>query len=179
MQIFIGLGNPGSRYELSRHNAGFLVLDNLRQVLECPEFSDKKKLFSQVCKTKQAVFVKPQTFMNESGTAAQAVLKFYEKKLDASGYQDVYVIHDDLDLELGTYKIQYGVGPKAHNGLLSVYQHLKTQNFWHVRIGVDSREGDRSVPPQAYVLERFSPTQLDVFKGVRQKVVTELVQKVQ
>lgn len=180
MQIIVGLGNPGNRYELSRHNAGFLVLDNLRQVLECSEFSEKKKLHSQICKLPSAVFVKPQTYMNESGSAVQAVLNFFNTgSVSDAGYKNLFVIHDDLDIPLGSYKIQYGVGPKGHNGLLSIYQHLKTENFWHVRVGVDSRDGDRTIPPQTYVLDQFTPQQLDTFKGVVQKIVTELVQKIQ
>lgn len=181
MNIFVGLGNPGSRYELTRHNAGFMVLDNLSKVLECPEFTHNKKVFSDTCKVKDAIFVKPQTFMNDSGRAVQSILSFYKMDVEAKktgGYHNLFVVHDDLDIPLGTFKIQYGIGPKGHNGLLSLYQNLGTQNFWHIRVGVDTREGDRTLPPQTYVLEKFSPEEMEVFNRVKIDVVKELIQRV-
>jgi peptidyl-tRNA hydrolase, PTH1 family len=181
MNVIVGLGNPGARYQLSRHNAGLLILDNLRQVLECPKYSKNTRILCDVCKQRENIFVKPQTFMNESGKAVKAALDFYKIKANdqsGAGYQNLFVIHDDLDLALGTYKIQYGIGPKAHNGLLSVYQYLGTQNFWHVRVGVDSRLGDRNQPSQAYVLEQFSPQELEKFYQVRFELVKELQQKI-
>ena len=178
--MFIGLGNPGSRYEGTRHNAGFMILDNLRQVLECSQFTSSKKLFSDVCKVKDTIFVKPQTFMNETGRAVQAALSYYDKESsnEAGGYKQLFVIHDDLDLPLGTYKIQYGTGPKGHNGLLSIYQHLKTENFWHIRVGIDSRNGERTIVPQVYVLQKFSPQELEKFNQMKFNLVKELIQKV-
>jgi PTH1 family peptidyl-tRNA hydrolase len=178
--MFIGLGNPGTRYEYTRHNAGFVILENLRQVLECPKFTSSKKIFADVCKVKEAVFIKPQTFMNESGKAVKAALSYYDKQAskEAGGYQNLFVIHDDLDLPLGTYKIQYGTGPKGHNGLLSIYQHLKTENFWHIRVGIDSRDGDRTIAPQVYVLQKFTPQELEKFNQMEHNLVKELIQKV-
>jgi len=179
--MFIGLGNPGSRYDSTRHNAGFVILENLRKVLECPQFTSSKKVFADVCKIKNVLFVKPQTFMNESGKAVKAALTYYsdsDTAQETGGYKNLFVIHDDLDLPLGTYKIQYGIGPKGHNGLLSIYQHLKTQNFWHIRVGVDSRQGDRSIPPQEYVLQRFSPQELEKFYQMEHILVQELIQKI-
>lgn len=177
MNIIVGLGNPGDRYAATRHNAGLLILDNLRQVLECPKYTSNKRISSDVCKTSQAIFIRPQTFMNESGKAIRAALDFYKASSEAEkegGYHNLFVIHDDLDLQLGTYKIQYGIGPKGHNGLLSTYQYLGTQNFWHIRVGVDSRAGDRSMPPQTYVLERFSPIEQEKFNQVMFELVKEL-----
>lgn len=179
MNIIVGLGNPGDIYQFSRHNAGFMVLDNLSSVLECPDFTNEKKVSARICKNQTSLFIKPETFMNESGKAVRAVLDYYFSDLDkTSGYKNLYILHDDLDLELGSYKIQYGIGPKGHNGLLSVYQYLGTSNFWHVRIGVDSRMGDRSMPPQAYVLQRFTPEQLEKFYQVRIEIVKELLARI-
>ncbi|GIK84446.1 MAG: peptidyl-tRNA hydrolase [Patescibacteria group bacterium] len=181
MNIIVGLGNPGSRYELTRHNAGFLILDNLRQVMECPKFTSNKRIFSDVCKVDTSIFIKPQTFMNESGKAVRSALDFYKlltKGSKEGGFHNLFVIHDDLDLELGSYKIQYGTGPKGHNGLLSVYQHLGTQNFWHVRVGVDSRQGERSIPPDVYVLEKFAPQELEKVNQVKFDLVKELLQRI-
>jgi PTH1 family peptidyl-tRNA hydrolase len=182
MNIIVGLGNPGSRYENTRHNAGFLVLDNLSQVLDCSGFTTQKKMFAEVCKNKESIFIKPQVFMNDSGKSVRGALDFYklgEEGKKEGGYHNIFVIHDDLDLPLGTYKIQYGIGPKGHNGLLSIYQHLGTQNFWHVRVGIDTRNGDRTIPPQTYVLEQFSPQELEKFNQIKIEIVKELVQKIQ
>ena len=181
MNVIVGLGNPGSRYDLTRHNAGFDILDNLRQVMECPAYTSNKRIFADVCKATEKLFLKPQTFMNESGRAVRSALEFYKIIPQASqegGFHNLFVIHDDLDLPLGTYKIQYGIGPKGHNGLLSIYQHLGTQNFWHVRIGIDSRAGDRTMPPQTYVLEKFTPQELEKFNQVKFELVKELQQKI-
>jgi len=181
MNIIVGLGNPGSRYELTRHNAGLMILDNLSQVLECDKYSSNKRIFSDVCKLKESVFIKPQTFMNESGKAVQGALSYYkatDEYKKEGGYHNLFIIHDDLDLPLGTYKIQYGIGPKGHNGLLSIYQYLGTQNFWHIRVGVDTRNGNRIIPPQQYVLERFSPEEFQVFNKTKIELVKELMQKV-
>lgn len=181
MNIIVGLGNPGDNYEFSRHNAGFMILDNLKEVMQCSKYTANKKIYADICKAKEAVFVRPQTFMNESGKAVQGAITFYKIEKNAKkegGYHNLFVIHDDLDLSLGSYKIQYGVGPKGHNGLLSIYQTLGTQNFWHVRVGVDNREGERTIPPQKYVLEKFPPNEFEVFKQVRFDLVKELMQKV-
>ncbi|MBP7842917.1 aminoacyl-tRNA hydrolase [Candidatus Woesebacteria bacterium] len=181
MNIIVGLGNPGDRYTLTRHNSGFMILDNLRQVLECPKYTSNKRISSDVCKTTHSIFVRPQTFMNESGKAVRAALDFYKVTGEAEkegGYHNLFIIHDDLDLELGSYKVQYGIGPKGHNGLLSIYQHLGTQNFWHVRVGVDSRGGDRSMPPQTFVLERFSSLEQEKFNQVMFELVKELMQRI-
>lgn len=182
MNIIVGLGNPGTAYTFTRHNVGTMILDNLRQVLECPQFTSNKRIFADVCKSQTNFFIKPQTFMNESGKAVRAALDFYkisQQAEESGGYRNLFVIHDDLDLELGSYKIKYGIGPKGHNGLLSIYQHIGTQNFWHVRVGVDNRQGDRTMPSQTYVLERFSAYEMEKLIQVKFDLVKELVQRLQ
>lgn len=179
MNILVGLGNPGDRYMMTRHNAGAIVLDNLRKVMQCSEFNSNTRIFCDVCKTGENIFIKPQVFMNESGKAVRSAIDFYKvgDQADSGGYKNLFVIHDDLDMTLGTYKIQYGIGPKAHNGLLSIYQHLGTRNFWHVRVGIDSRELERNIPPTTYVLETFTPLELEKFRQVEMELVKELQQK--
>ncbi len=144
MKYLFGLGNPGERYQSSRHNTGFLLADKLQQRLEFPEFKLQSKVQALVSKRQQLIIAKPQTFMNESGRAVQSMLNFYNE----SSLRNVYIAHDDLDLALGTYKIQFGKGPKIHNGVNSVTQYLKSDQFWHVRIGIDTRQNDRSIPRQ-------------------------------
>lgn len=174
MNIVAGLGNPGDVYKNTRHNAGFDIVQNLSESLGTSKFSLKKKLQAEVSKLDDNVFLQPQTFMNGSGFAVKAVLDFYLDKKQTS-YENLYVIHDDLDLALGEFKIQFGTGPAGHNGLMSIYQHLGTKNFWHVRIGIDTREGSRSISSPVYVLQKFDPQESQKFNTMKIEVVRQLI----
>ncbi len=174
MNIIVGLGNPGDVYRQTRHNAGFEIIDNLTEVMNCPQFSLKKQMKAEVTKINQTIFVKPQTFMNGSGFAVKAVADYFIENGDDK-YKNLYVIHDDLDISLGNFKIKYGSGPIAHNGLMSIYQHLGTKNFWHVRVGIDTRDGERNIEPQTYVLQKFTLSDADKFNTVKTEVVKQLM----
>jgi peptidyl-tRNA hydrolase, PTH1 family len=173
MNIVVGLGNPGEKYQRTRHNAGWLFLDFLVQQESLDGFQLEKKLHSEISKSKDLLLVKPQTFMNDSGKAVQAVLKWYGQ------HDNVFVIYDDLDLELGKYKIQFGSGPKIHNGLNSIREHLGTNEFWSIRIGVDGRSGDRTLPGHVYVLQTFSEEEKQIFEDTLKKINAELKSKMQ
>lgn len=181
MKIFVGLGNPGKEYAQTRHNVGFLVVDQLAKT----NFNHNPKFFAKFAKANfgndEAVFLKPQTYMNDSGKAVRAVLDFYKIPAEKDNnnelaYPELYVIHDDLDIVFGEYKLQFAKGPKVHNGLTSIYQALGTHNFWHVRVGVDSREGNRSIPGKNYVLSKFSQEELNLLEQniaqIRQKLLS-------
>jgi len=163
--IIVGLGNPGDQYYLSRHNLGFMFLDYLQKAQNLEPFVEKKKHKALVSANSNVLLVKPQTFMNLSGEAAQSVCGYYCDQLDAvkdsieKKLDNLIVVHDDLDLEFGSFKLQFGVGPRDHNGLLSIYHHLKTNSFWHLRVGADDRAGDRSIPVEKYVLQPLSTEQ--------------------
>lgn len=152
MKLIVGLGNPGDKYVKTRHNAGFLVVDCLNTKRWT---KSKSGLLEYSWLTPAVELVKPQTFMNESGNAVNYAVKKHGIKPD-----DLYVIHDDLDIKLGEYKIQFGKGPKDHNGVKSVDEALGTDQYWHVRIGVDDRSLDNRIPGEIYVLQDF----LDVEK---------------
>jgi|GEM_PF-135975 len=169
MNYVVGLGNPGTEYQKTRHNVGFMVVDEvLRKV---PEFQGKwsEKFSSHTFKSSDTLFVKPDTFMNDSGKAVREVMDFYKGET-----KNLYVIHDDLDIATGSYKIQLGTGPKVHNGLTSIYTHLHTEEFWHVRVGVDGRNGDRTIPSRDYVLTPFSVTEQEILDDTIQRVSREL-----
>ena len=166
MKMIIGLGNPGIKYEETRHNVGFMVLDKL---VSDGDWKESKKLKGVLKKNTKMVFLKPSTFMNNSGQAVVGALRFYKVQLE-----DMWMVHDDLDLELGEYKIQKGVGPKVHNGLSSVEECLGNKNFWRVRIGVDNRKGERVLPGEEYVLSKFSDVEKRIVDKVILKVVEEL-----
>jgi len=167
MKIVVGLGNPEEKHDGTRHNVGFLVVDKLVK----GEFKREKKFKSLVLKEGEVLFVKPETYMNRSGEAVQAIVNYYSTSVD-----DLYVIHDDLDIRLGDYKIQLGVGPKDHNGVNDVVEKLGNEDFWRVRIGVDGRE-ERGVSGEEYVLQKFSPLERGRLEVVVDEVLRQLIDK--
>lgn len=184
MKIIVGLGNPGEKYHKNRHNTGFIVLDKLAQKLGSTIWKYKKNFKADIIQAKsykgeKFVLVKPQTFINNSGEAVQAVWNYFSKEVSeeelAEGKSSLYVIYDDLDLILGNTKTQLGRGPKVHNGLLSIYQHLKIMKFWHVRVGVDSREGVRDLSGSSYLLQNFSQEERQKLDLVVEQVVDTLI----
>ncbi|MFA7653768.1 MAG: aminoacyl-tRNA hydrolase [Candidatus Magasanikbacteria bacterium] len=165
MKLIVGLGNPGKKYEKTRHNAGFLVLDKLINN-EQLTINQTKKLRSEVAKNKNFILAKPQTFMNESGLAVQALVNFYKIKPE-----DIIVIHDDKDIPLGEYKIQTNRGPAGHNGIKSIIEHLGTQNFRRVRVGIATPEMDKYEDKANFVLEKFSKEELKILNEVMEKII--------
>ena len=149
MKLIVGLGNPGEKYKNNRHNVGFMVVDRLMEL-----------------NLAGVVLAKPQTFMNKSGIAVKKLTKRYPLPPNA-----LYVIHDDLDIELGKYKISLGKGPKVHNGLRSIYEQLGTKDFWHVRIGIDNRlkTGFKGTGEE-YVLENFRPEEKKIINKICQEI---------
>lgn len=168
MKIIVGLGNPGDQYKETRHNAGFMFVDRMSQGLK---FNLDKKFEAEVCKNGNLIFVKPQTFMNDSGRAVRKVMDFYKL-----GTDDLILIHDDLDIKIGEYKIQKGVGPKVHNGVSSVESNVVDRNFLRVRLGVDGRENiDYEVSGADYILGKFSKTEIEVVEDMIEEAADELL----
>lgn len=168
MKAFVGLGNPEDKYQNNRHNVGFMAITFLAKKSNLSVFWQlKPSLQSAVIKTGNILYVKPQIFMNSSGEAIKKVTDFYKISLD-----DLYVFYDDLDIRLGEYKIQKGKGPHDHKGILSIRNKLGSLDFWHIRIGVDSRDPDSRIPGQEYVLQNFADeekTKLqEIFLGLYQ-----------
>lgn len=171
MKIIVGLGNPGTEYTFTRHNVGWLFLDYLAQNNSFSAWHEEKDFSAFIAKGQiegeSILLIKPQTFMNLSGNSVQKVINFYK----ASPTTDLIVVHDDLDLELGKYKITSGVGPRGHNGLLSIYHCLNNKDFLHLRIGTDNRNGDRTIPAINYVLTSFSSSEKEVLNQVFEKII--------
>ena len=175
MKCIVGLGNPGEKYQNNRHNVGFMVVDELQRSLDSArddaKFVFSKKFNAEMIQTKDFILAKPQTFMNDSGVAVAAICNFYKIK-----NEDLYIIHDDLDIQLSNYKIQYGKGPKVHNGLKSVEEKLGIDQFWNVRVGVENREvrGNSGIPGVVYSLQNFSPEEAKIVEVEIGKIVDEL-----
>lgn len=142
----------------------------------------KKKLQGVTCRvhrgSHELIFLKPQTYMNASGESVRAALAWYDRfSTEAGDNQEIprlVIVHDDLDLALGSYKLQFASGPKAHNGLNSIRDHLHTQKFWVARVGIDGRNGDRSIPGEAYVLQPFSAPEQSTLKEISANIASEL-----
>jgi PTH1 family peptidyl-tRNA hydrolase len=163
MEIIIGLGNPGQEYENTRHNAGFMLVDKL--VAEAgASWTENKKFKALIAEAGGIIFVKPQTFMNLSGESVAAILSYYKllpktlgilKSKDADLSEILTVAHDDIDIELGKYKISTDSRSAGHRGVQSIIDRLKTKNFKRIRIGVKSEAHGR-IPTEKFVLMRFS-----------------------
>lgn len=173
MKIIVGLGNPGEQYQYTRHNLGWMVVDELIKNLNIKNKNDKLKLkinnkfnaeiLETTINNKKVLLVKPQTFMNSSGLAVKKIVKFSD---------DLWVIHDDLDLELGTVKIVRNRSSAGHKGVQSVIDHLQSQDFIRFRIGIKNNQTKDS---KDYVLEKFNPEEKLIIK----KVVKETVEKIE
>lgn len=180
MIIIIGLGNPGEKYAHTRHNAGFLMLDEIRKTWGFPEFEFNKKFNAEISEgtykiqdTKyKLLLVKPQTFMNKSCEAVQKILSFY--KLTPN---DIVIIHDDLDLEIGKYKISEKSSAAGHNGVQDIIDKLGTQNFKRIRIGVETSGGriNRQIPGEDFVLQDFTEEEYEKIMDLSQKISEELL----
>ena len=160
--LLIGLGNPGKKYVNTRHNAGFLFVDsfwkNFRDEFGFSEWEFKKKLNAEISigktNSKKIILAKPRTFMNLSGEAAKAILKYYKAKLS-----DLVVVHDEIDLPLGTHRFSTDSSAAGHKGVQNIIDLLGTKNFTRLRIGVDNR-GEKKIQTDKYVLSNFSSTEV-------------------
>jgi PTH1 family peptidyl-tRNA hydrolase len=159
MKLIAALGNPGSQYALTRHNAGFLALDYLigGNGIEAAQRKDNfnalivKGMFKGV----ECMFAYPETFMNESGRAIAAIMQFYKTDIN-----DLIVLHDEIDLPLGTIRLARNSGPAGHNGIKSIIEHLGTMDFRRIRIGIESRTVNRIPPTDVFVLQKFTDEEL-------------------
>lgn len=155
--LIAGLGNPGKEYDKTRHNAGYMLIDKIINNYKFPKLETEEKFSSQITtgillSDIKLILAKPLTFMNNSGDAIQRISKYY--KIPS---QHIYVAHDDLDIDLGEYKIQYTKGPRQHNGINSIERYLGSSAFNKIRIGIENR-GDlrHKITGKDYVLSKFT-----------------------
>lgn len=145
MKLIVGLGNPGKDYVNTRHNVGFMVLDNYDKNLEWHQKGDA--LYTEFNRNNEKIILlKPLTYMNLSGIAVSQFYNFY--KLNSN---DILVIHDDLDLSEGTYRLKYNSSSGGHNGIKSIIEKLNTQEFSRLKIGI----GKNGQDIKDYVLGRL------------------------
>jgi PTH1 family peptidyl-tRNA hydrolase len=151
--LVVGLGNPGREYERNRHNVGAMVADELARR---HDGSWRSKFSGRIAEIRleghKLAVLKPETYMNESGRSVGAAASFFKVDPDA-----VLVVHDESDLELGRLQLRLGGGLAGHNGLRSIAQHLKTQEFLRLRVGVGRPERGDPRPLADWVLANFEP----------------------
>ncbi len=159
MKLIIGLGNPGEKYQNTRHNLGFMVLDELAEKmlsLAKTKWQENKKFNSQFIRIDpQAILVKPQTMMNASGFAVAKLAAFYKVEPE-----NIWIIHDDADLPLGRIKIRLGGGSAGHRGIDSIIEQLGTDKFVRFRFGIggarlDSRSARQANRGKDRLLEKY------------------------
>jgi len=163
-KLLIGLGNPEPKYRNNRHNAGQMFLDYLAQERGLA-WKKRKELKSFMAEDKDVVLAKPLVFMNASGEA----VKLLVQKLLVDT-KDLYVVHDELDLPLGQYKLTFEKSSPLHKGVLSTEQYLKTKDFWRLRIGVDNRNPEHRIEGERYVLQDFSKEEAERLRVVFEEV---------
>ncbi len=158
MKLIVGLGNPGNEYLKTRHNIGFMLLDDL--LLDDFKLNSKMNAMEYVMMigNVKVIFIKPLSYMNLSGTVVRKYLDFY--KIDIN---DVLVIQDDLDMETGKYKMLFNRGDGGHNGIKDIIKNVGSREFLRMKIGISKSDNTST---KDYVLGKFSRDELDKLDGV-------------
>lgn len=163
MKIIVGLGNPGKKFKKTRHNLGFLVLDELQKNLKFEKFKNSKKFLAQISegnfKGEKIILAKPLTFMNNSGKTVRLILENFKLKSE-----NLWVLHDDLDILFGKIKISFGKSSAGHKGVESIIEEIKTKNFVRFRIGI--KTPNQKKEKKFFVLSRFTPKEEKIFKKI-------------
>ena len=161
MKLIVGLGNPGREYENTRHNVGFMVIDKLQEKQNLSDFKVFKK--GLISKNKDVILLKPQTYMNLSGESVREVVDFFKIK-----EEDIIVVHDDLDIPVGSLRLRENCSAGGHNGIKNIILHLGNQNFKRMRLGVSK---NKLIDTKDYVLSNFNKEEKEILDGVIDKAV--------
>lgn len=168
MKLIVGLGNPGEKYEKTRHNLGFLVVERFLHDFEPiakTVWEDSKKFKSDIAQiswdngatSENVILAKPKTYMNNSGMAARLLSDFYKVVPE-----DIWIVHDEIDLPIGSMKIRFGGAAAGHHGVESIIESLKTDKFWRFRLGIGQQKGHGTIADhkvknaEDYVLGNFA-----------------------
>ena len=173
MILVIGLGNPGEQFKKTRHNIGREIAEEFaRAALGAPAaaFRFEKKWNAEVAEIKidreKIAILLPDTMMNKSGSAVAPAARFYKTKP-----KNIFVIHDDADIPLGSAKLSFAKNSAGHKGVESIIRALKTKEFWRLRIGI---AGKRDVPAERLVLKKFTPDESRIMKKITKKTIEAL-----
>lgn len=165
MKLIVGLGNPGKEYENTRHNIGFMIIDNYVNTKNLGLFKEKNNgLFLKTkIDNEDVIFLKPQSYMNLSGEVVRKYLDFYKINLE-----DILVISDDLDLMVGNFKLKSSGSSGGHNGLKNIEQHIATRNYKRLKIGISNR---KDIDTKDYVLGKLSKEEQIELEEVKKKSI--------
>jgi len=174
MRLIVGLGNPGKNYHLTRHNYGFLVLDKIVKKGGLMPFRLENQFQAEITQIRgigedRVIFAKPQTFMNNSGESIQKIMHYYKIGLD-----DLIVVCDDLDINLGSVRIRLEGSSGGHKGLESIITSLNDDRFARIRMGIAPVKG-KELPAEIYVLEKFKLVEEKKAKCVIDKIADLLL----
>lgn len=171
--VLVGLGNPGDKYRNNRHNVGFMFVDYVIKQVEETEMKNEKKFDAEIAeisfKGDKALVTKPQSYMNRSGAVVRKIADFY--KIDS---ENIIVIHDDLDIPLGKYKIQSGTSPQLHNGITSIDTALGTREYMRVRIGIENRGAENRPSGEDFVLGDFTSDERRVIEDLFPSILARI-----
>ncbi len=160
MKLIVGLGNPGREYVNTRHNVGFMIIDNYCEKNNLLVNSNKfMGLYVQtMIKNEKVIFLKPQKYMNLSGEVVKDYINYFKIKID-----DVLIINDDLDIQLGKYKLKSKGSSGGHNGLKNIGEQIGSYEFKRLKVGISN---NKQVDTKNYVLGKFNNDEIQILKNV-------------
>ncbi|MDF1498024.1 MAG: aminoacyl-tRNA hydrolase [Patescibacteria group bacterium] len=175
MKLIIGLGNPGDEFKKTRHNTGFMTIDKIALTFQISSPTFQSKFNAEISNgsidNEKIILAKPQTFMNNSGQAAKSIIEYYKIKPE-----EIIVIHDDLDIPLGEYKISKNKNSGGHKGVQSIIDYLGTKDFTRIRIGIGipSNENEK-IPTEKFVLKKFSNNEIKIVEKIINNIVNQIL----
>ncbi len=182
MKLIVGLGNFGEKYEKTRHNLGFMIVEKFLKDFESAKntvWENSQKFKSDIAQIEwqprhgsleKVILAKPKTFMNNSGLAVEIITDFYKISAD-----NIWIVHDDIDLPLGAMKIRFGGASAGHHGVESVMEHLGTDKFWRFRMGVG--EANSRLKIQNSKLRNVEDFVLGDFTGSEKGKLKDLIKR--
>lgn len=168
MKLILALGNPEKKYQKTRHNLGVFILEKFISTQKITPLRPQKKLNSRVGEWQKSILAIPTEYMNNSGISAQKLSAYYK-----ISPKNIFVLHDDLDLPAGEWRLQFNRGAAGHNGIKSIIKHLDTQAFWRLRLGIGHPQNN--LPVEDYVLKNFTLKE----KKELNKIIPEILDKIE
>jgi len=180
MKLIVGLGNPGKKYEKTRHNVGFMLLDALHEKLKSYNINEwelSKKFNAQIAgctiNGQKIILAKPMTFMNRSGETVGLIGNYYKLT-----HENLLIIHDDKDIVLGQIKVHTDRGAAGHNGITSIIDHIGTKDFQRIRVGIKSENEKKMADVAKFVLGKFNRAEKKTLQLVINGTVDEILKMV-
>jgi PTH1 family peptidyl-tRNA hydrolase len=175
MKLIVGLGNPGVKYEKTRHNLGFRIIDQVGQEMKIGNWKIDLQFNALIVQghfnNQKIILAKPQTFMNNSGQAVKVLANYYKIPTE-----EILVIHDDIDLPLEEIRIQKSRGAAGHKGVQSIIDNLRTKNFIRMRIGIKPTDNEQpTVNVEKFVLEKITAQEEKAIRQIIKKAADLII----